>query len=155
MANALVLVDLRVPGNIGALLRSADAAAIDAVMLVDTALDLYNPNIIRSSTGACFLDNIFHLSSGEAMTWLRQNGFHIVSADVHGTSTLFDVDFQRPTAIVLGSEDNGISANWIDRADSLVRIPMDGRLTDSLNVSVSGAILMYELYRQRQSSRTA
>ncbi len=147
---AIVMVDLRVPGNIGALLRSADATALDAIILVDTSLDLYNPNIIRSSTGACFLDNIFLLSSEQAISYFKRGGFQIVSADPQGKKSIFEVDLCRKTAIVLGTEDSGLSPVWSENADSLVRIPMASRVTDSLNVSVTGAVFMYELYRQRQ-----
>ncbi len=148
---ALVLVDLRVPGNIGALLRSADAAGVDAILLVDSALDLYNPNIIRSSTGACFLGEIYQLSSHDAIAYLRQNGCQTVCADVSGMTSIFEFEFGAKSAIVLGAEDSGLSQFWIDQADNLVHIPMAGRLSDSLNVSVSGAVLMYELYRQRHA----
>ncbi len=151
----VVLADLRVPGNIGALLRTADAAGIDAVILVDTALDLYNPNIIRSSTGACFLDSIFHLTGDEAIAFLQQRAFQTIAADVGSGPGIYDLDLQRATAIVLGTEDRGLSQAWLDQADHRVRIPMAGRLSDSLNVSVSGAIFMYELYRQRHAGRAA
>ena len=148
--HALVLVNLQVPGNIGALLRTADAAAMDAVILVDTALDLYNPNVIRSSTGACFLDNIYLLSNDEALSFLKSGGFQIIAADVAGAGALYDVDLRPKTAIVLGTEDRGLEPCWINDADQVVRIPMRGLVSDSLNVSVSGAIFMYELYRQKQ-----
>ena len=150
--HAIVLVDLQVPGNIGALLRTADAAGIDAIILVDTALDLYNPNVIRSSTGACFLDNIYQLNSEEALGFFTKAGFQIVAADVAGGRTLYEVDFRAKSAIALGTEDQGLSRDWINRADQCVRIPMAGAVSDSLNVSVSGALFMYELYRQKQLS---
>ena len=147
--NAVALVDLRVPGNIGALMRSADASGMDAVVLVDCALDLYNPNIIRSSAGACFLDNIYQLSTGAALDYFRGAGMEIVAADVNGDS-LHDADFAESTAVVLGAEDKGLSDQWLQAADRRVCIPMSGRITDSLNVSVSGAILMFEMQRQRK-----
>ena len=150
--HAAALVDLRVPGNIGALLRTADASGIDAVILVDTALDLYNPNIIRSSTGACFRDNIFQLSSEEALSYFKKNGFQIYASDVSGSASVFELDYRSKVAIALGSEDHGLSRAWINQSDLLVHIPMSGGLSDSLNVSVSGAIFMYELFRQRHAS---
>ena len=150
--HALALVDLRVPGNIGALLRTADAAGMDAIILVDSALDLYNPNIIRSSTGACFLDNVYQLSSGDAAGFLKGGEFQIICADVAGATSLFEFDFPSKCVIVLGAEDCGLDEYWLAQADSRVKIPMAGGLSDSLNVSVSGAILMYESYRQRQAS---
>ena len=148
---AIVLVDLAVPGNIGALLRTADAAGIDAVILVDSALDLYNPNIIRSSTGACFRDNIYQLSSGEALAFFEADGFQIVAADAAGGRALYEVEFGPKTAIALGREDRGLPLEWRQRADHIARIPMCGAVCDSLNVSVSGALFMYELLRQRRS----
>ena len=150
--SALVLVGLRVPGNIGALMRSADASACDAVLLVDCALDIYNPNIIRSSTGACFLDNIVELTTDQALDYLGSAGLEIVAADVGGGS-LYNAEFAAKTAIVLGAEDRGLSADWLAHADRRLRIPMAGRAADSLNVSVSGAILLFELQRQRHHGR--
>lgn len=148
IAHALVLVKLGVPGNIGALLRTADAVGMDAVILVDTAVDIYNPNVIRSSTGACFLDNIYRLSGDEALAYFKTNGCQIVAADVEGEFTLHDIDFRKKSVIVLGSEDSGLDEGWISAADKVARIPMSGAISDSLNVSVSGSLFMYELYRQ-------
>lgn len=148
--SALVLVDLRVPGNIGALLRTADAAAIDAVILVDTALDLYNPNVIRSSAGACFRHNVYNLSSGDARDFLVAEAFQMVAADAAGERELYEIEFDQKSAIVLGSEDRGLPLKWIEAADAVARIPMAGAVSDSLNVSVSGALFMYELHRQRR-----
>ncbi len=145
----LVLVDLRKPGNIGALLRTADAVGFGAVLLVDTALDLYNPNVIRASTGACFLGNIYSLNSGEALAVLREAGFQLVAAHPEGEVSLFSAVFQARSALVLGTEDQGLSEAWRRASDALVRIPMMGQLADSLNVSVSGAVFMYEVLRQR------
>lgn len=148
IGRALVLVALQVPGNIGALLRTADAAGIDAVLLVDVALDLHNPNIIRSSTGACFRDSIYQLCSEEALTFLKGGGFRIAAADVGGQQSLYEVDFGEKTAIVLGTEDRGLPRDWVTAADDVLRVPMAGTISDSLNVSVCGALIMYELYRQ-------
>ncbi len=145
---ALVLVALQVPGNIGALLRTADAAGIDAVILVDVALDLYNPNVIRSSTGACFRDNVYQFSSDEALTFLKREAFHIAAADVAGERSLYELDFRAKSAIVLGAEDRGLPRDWVEAADDVLRVPMDGTVSDSLNVSVCGALILYELYRQ-------
>ncbi len=153
VCSALVLVDLRVPGNVGALMRSADASGgCEAIILVDCALDIYNPNIIRSSTGACFLDNIVELTTDQALDYLGSAGLEIVAADVGGGS-LYNAEFAAKTAIVLGAEDRGLSADWLAHADRRLRIPMAGRAADSLNVSVSGAILLFELQRQRHHGR--
>ncbi len=144
----LGLVDLRKPGNIGALLRSADAAGFGAVLLIDCVLDLYNPNLIRSSTGACFLDNIYLLTSDQALALLRRSGYTTLAATPEASSNLYDIAISEKTAIILGTEDQGLSEQWMKNCTQQVKIPMSGRITDSLNVSVSGAILMYEAYRQ-------
>ncbi|MGJ3237805.1 MAG: TrmH family RNA methyltransferase [Anaerolineae bacterium] len=149
----LALVDLRKPGNIGALLRTADAAGLDTVCLIDSALDLYNPNIIRASTGAVFLDNVYQIHREEAFAYFTEARMTVVGAHLDGTESLYTLDFTRGrTAIVLGTEDSGLDAIWVDRCDSLVKIPMVGTLSDSLNVSVSGAVFMYEALRQHQQA---
>ncbi len=151
-SHLLVLVDLRKPGNIGALLRTADAAGINMIFLVDSKLDLYNPNIIRASTGTVFLDNIYQMSRDEAFKFFSENQIQIVAAHLDGTQSLYDLDFNRGcTAIVLGTEDTGLDDIWVRRCEALVKIPMVGQVSDSLNVSVSGAIFMYEALRQRES----
>lgn len=144
---AIVLVNPAVPGNIGALMRSADAAGFDAVILVDMALDLYNPNIIRSSTGACFGDNIYQMNGDEALAALKSEGFQLVAADAAGGRTVYDIDFRPKTAIALGAEDRGLPPAWLEAADEVARVPMKGDLSDSLNVSVCGALFMYEIRR--------
>jgi RNA methyltransferase, TrmH family len=150
--NVLGLVDLRKPGNMGALLRTADATEFDAIILVDMSLDLYNPNIIRSSTGACFLDNIHQLDTLSTIDFCKSINMQVVAAYVNGNKTLYDVNFRQKTAIMLGTEDKGLSQQWVTNCDELVNIPMAGRISDSLNVSVSGAIFMYEALRQRNYS---
>jgi TrmH family RNA methyltransferase len=150
-ALVLGLVDLRKPGNIGALLRSADAAGFGAVLLIDCALDLYNPNLIRSSTGACFLDTIYSLTSDEALAFFRRSGYITLAATPSGTRNLYDVTIQDKTVIILGAEDEGLSKQWLKNCTEQVQIPMIGQIADSLNVSVSGAILMYEAYRQQRA----
>lgn len=147
-APVLCLVALEKPGNIGALLRTADASGFRHVILADTALDLYNPNVIRASTGACFLGNVYSLNSTQTLEALRAHGYRILAAHLRGTKSLYDVRFTPQTAIVLGTEDKGLPDLWAQACDELVRIPMVGQLSDSLNVSVSGAVLMYEALRQ-------
>jgi len=147
----LALVDLRKPGNIGALLRTADAAGIDMICLVDSVLDIYNPNIIRASTGTVFLGNIYQMSRDEAFAFFEDKAIAIVAAHLEGEKSLYDLDFNRQrTAIVLGTEDKGLDEIWVNQCDELVNIPMVGQVADSLNVSVSGAVFMYEALRQRQ-----
>lgn len=146
----LCLVDLQKPGNIGALLRTADSAGIDAVILVDTSLDLYNPNILRSSTGACFSDKVYTANTAEALTHLRSNSYHIIGAHLEGATNIYEVDFRPRCAFVMGNEAQGLSHLWYDACDTRARIPMMGDIADSLNVSVAGAIFMYEALRQRR-----
>jgi TrmH family RNA methyltransferase len=148
-AHLLILVDLRKPGNVGALLRTADATGF-TVLLVDSALDLYNPNIIRSSTGACFLDTIYTTTSAAARDFLRAQGYQTIATHLDGQQSLYTADFTRKSALVLGTEDTGLDDSWSIFCDQLVKIPMVGTLTDSLNVSVAGAIGMYEALRQKQ-----
>jgi TrmH family RNA methyltransferase len=151
-ACVLGLVGLEKPGNIGALLRTADATGFDAVLLIDTALDLYNPNVIRSSTGACFLGNVYSLTSAEASALLRRRRYALYAAAVDGETSLYDIAFDDRCAVILGTEDVGLDATWLQAADVRAQIPMVGTLSDSLNVSVSGAIFMAEVLRQRLSS---
>lgn len=148
----LAMVDLKKPGNIGAILRTADAAGIDMICLIDSTLDIYNPNIIRASTGTVFLDNIYQMTGDEAFDYFSKNQINIVATHLDGAQSLYDLDFNTGrTAIVLGTEDKGLDETWVKRCDSLVKIPMVGQVSDSLNVSVSGAIFMYEILRQRES----
>lgn len=145
----LALVGLEKPGNIGALLRSADGAGFKTILLIDTPLDLYNPNIIRSSTGACFLNNVYTLTTQQALTFFTEKGYQIATAHLDGDQSLYETEFADKTAIVLGTEDVGLPSVWSEAADLLLKIPMMGVISDSLNVSVSGAIFMYEVLRQR------
>lgn len=143
----LGMVDLRKPGNIGALLRTADAAGFKTILLIDTSLDIYNPNVIRSSTGACFLGNTYEVTSAQAMDFLKANDYSVLAAVVDGDRTLFEADYSGRSAVILGTEDQGLDDFWINQADQRVRIPMVGQITDSFNVSVSGAIFMMEALR--------
>jgi TrmH family RNA methyltransferase len=146
---ALVLVGLEKPGNIGALLRTANAAGITLTLLVDIASDLYNPNIIRASTGACFMPGIYQCATNEALAFLQQHQYTIVAAHLEGTD-LYTTPLSGNTAIVLGKEDAGLDATWTAASSVRVRIPMIGQVTDSLNVSVAGSIILYECLRQRR-----
>lgn len=148
----LALVGLTKPGNIGALLRTADATGIQAVFLVDIDVDLYNPNIIRASTGACFRNNVYHTTTHEAQQWFLQHKYHVVALHLEGKTDLFDVDFSQKTALVLGTEDTGLSNQWVTGNTILTKIPMQSEIVDSLNVSVTGAICMFEALRQRNNT---
>lgn len=151
-APVLALVGLQKPGNIGALMRTADASGFASVFLIDTALDRYNPNIIRASTGACFLDNVYRLDPGRALRFFKARDYLTVAAHLQGKASLYEVRFPARTAVVLGTEDVGLDDRWRDASRVLMKIPMVGQVTDSLNVSVSGAVIMYEVFRQQVSS---
>lgn len=149
--NPLVVVLERVekPGNLGAILRSADAAGVDAVIVCDPLTDLYNPNLIRSSVGGFFSVPCVACTSEECIAFLKSSGIQILTAQLQDSSLYYDTDMRRATAIVMGTEATGLTDQWREAADAHIRIPMLGRI-DSLNVSVSAAILMYEAVRQRQ-----
>lgn len=148
--NPLVLVadSVEKPGNLGALLRTADAAALDAVIVCDPNVDLYNPNVIRSSLGCLFTQQVAVCSSEEAIEWLRKNCICIFAATPQGALPYFKADFKHPSAIVVGSEANGLGQKWLRNADFKIAIPMKGEV-DSLNVSVSAAVILFEAVRQR------
>ena len=147
----LIMVMERVekPGNLGAVLRSADAAGADGVILCDPLTDLYNPNLIRASIGAIFTVPVVACTSAEAIAWLKANNIRILTAQLQDSAPYYDVDMTCGTALVMGTEATGLTNAWRQAADAHILIPMLGRL-DSLNVSVSAAILLYEAVRQRQ-----
>jgi len=144
----VVLESVEKPGNLGAVLRSADAAGADAVIVCDPLTDLYNPNLIRSSIGAIFTVPTIACTSEECITFLKQQGIQILTAQLQDSKLYYDTDMCGPTAIVMGTESTGLTQQWRDAATAHIRIPMLGRL-DSLNVSVSAAILLFEAVRQR------
>lgn len=148
--NPLLMVLERVekPGNLGAVLRSADAAAADAVIVCDPLTDLYNPNLIRSSIGAIFTVPTVACSSEECIRFLKSKGIQILTAQLQDSKLYYDTDMRCGTAIVMGTESTGLTNIWRNAADAHIRIPMKGQL-DSLNVSVSAAILLFEAVRQR------
>lgn len=144
----IVLESVEKPGNLGAILRSADAAGADAVVVCDPLTDLYNPNLIRASIGAIFSVPTVACTSEECIAFLRQKGIQILTAQLQDSHPYYDVDMQKPIAIVMGTESTGLTDQWRKAATAHIRIPMLGKL-DSLNVSVSSAILLYEAVRQR------
>jgi len=148
----LVLESVEKPGNIGAVLRTADAAGADAVIVCDPLTDIYNPNLIRASLGAIFSVPVVACTSQEACKWLQSNHIQILTAQLQDSKFYYDIDMKRGTAIVMGTEDKGLSDYWRVNSDSKILIPMNG-LVDSLNVSVSAAILCFEAVRQRQCSK--
>lgn len=145
----MVLESIEKPGNLGAVLRSADAAHADAVLICDPLTDLYNPNLIRASIGAVFTVPTVACSSKEAIAFLQKRNIQILTAQLQDSSFYYDIDMKRGTALVMGTESTGLTDEWRKAASAHIRIPMLGRL-DSLNVSVSAAILLFEAVRQRQ-----
>lgn len=143
-----VLESVEKPGNLGAVLRSADAAKADAVIVCDPLTDIYNPNLIRASIGAVFTVPTVCASTEDTIDFLKNKGIQILTAQLQDSSLYYDCDMKRGTAIVMGTESTGLSQAWRKAASSHIRIPMLGRL-DSLNVSVSAAILLFEAVRQR------
>lgn len=149
----VVLESVEKPGNLGAILRSADASGVDAVIVCDPLTDLYNPNLIRSSIGGIFTVPTAAATSEETIKWLKDRGIKIYTAQLQDSEWYYDTDMTKGTAIVMGTEATGLTDIWRKAADAHIKIPMLGKL-DSLNVSVSAAILMYEAVRQRNSSET-
>ena len=146
----VVLESVEKPGNLGAILRSADAAGADALIVCDPLTDLYNPNLIRNSTGAIFSVPCVACTSDECIKFLKKNNIQILTAQLQDSELYYDTDMKCGTAIVMGTEATGLTDIWRKAADAHIRIPMLG-ITDSLNVSVSAAILLYEAVRQREA----
>ena len=142
-----VLEGIEKPGNVGAILRTADAAGISAVLLASPRTDLFNPNVIRASQGAVFSLPIAQEGTEQVIDWLRERNFPIVAAKVDGSSNYTQANLSPPCAIVLGSEADGLTRLWSSDDVTGVRLPMLGRV-DSLNVSVTASVLFYEALRQ-------
>ena len=146
----VVLQSVEKPGNLGAILRTAEAAGVNAVIVCDPLTDLYNPNLIRASIGGVFSVPVAVCDSKACIAFLKERGIRILTAQLQDSYEYYDYNMRRATAIVMGTESTGLTDQWREAADVHIRIPMLGRL-DSLNVSVSAAILMYEAVRQRNS----
>lgn len=136
------------PGNIGALLRTADAAGVDAVLIANPKTDLYNPNLIRSSVGCVFTTPVAIGSVSEIIQFLQQRRIALFCASADAPHPYYEVDFTQPAAIVVGAEADGLSEVWFTQATERIGIPMQGEI-DSMNVSVAAAILIFEAKRQR------
>lgn len=151
--DALVVVveSVEKPGNLGAILRSADAAGADAVMVCDARTDIYNPNLIRASVGTVFSVPCVACGSADCIGFLKTRGIKILTAQLQDSDVYFDADMRGATALVMGTEATGLTEQWREAADAHVRIPMLG-VADSLNVSVSAAVLLYEALRQRSEA---
>jgi len=143
-----VLEGVEKPGNIGAVLRSADAAGVSAVLLASPATDLFNPNAIRASLGTIFSVPVATAASEDVLAWLQSHELPIVAARVEGSAVYTEIDFRRPAAIVIGSEAHGLTSVWSGDDVKAVRLPMLGA-ADSLNLSAAAAVLFYEALRQR------
>ena len=148
--NPLILVaeGLEKPGNLGALLRTADAANIDAVIIANPKSDMYNPNIVRSSVGCLFTRQIAVATSEEAIAYLKENNINIYCATLQDSTTYHTQNYNEPTALVVGTEATGITEIWRKNSTKNIIIPMQGSI-DSMNVSVAAAILLFEAKRQR------
>ena len=143
----LVAERLEKPGNLGAMLRSAAAAGANAMVLCNGRTDLWNPNVIRASQGACFAVPAAVATAMETLSWLRRRAIQVVAAAPLAPRTCYDVDLRTPSAVVLGAEHDGLTSVW--NGESRVRIPMSGQV-DSLNVAQAASILLFEAVRQRR-----
>ena len=148
--NPLILVAeaLEKPGNIGAILRTADAANLDAVIIANPKSDIYNPNVVRSSVGCLFTNNIATGTTSEIIAFLKEKNIRFFSATLQNSIAYHTQDYTLPTALVVGTEATGLSEEWRVAATQNINIPMQGQI-DSMNVSVAAAILIFEAKRQR------
>ena len=144
----LVCESVEKPGNLGAMLRTADAVGVDAVVAAQPITDWGNPNIVRASKGTVFSVPVAAADSTDVLAWARQRSLRVVAATPETDTMFTDLDLTGPTAVAVGSEKHGLSAEWLESADARVRIPMFGR-ANSLNVATSAAIILYEALRQR------
>jgi RNA methyltransferase, TrmH family len=144
----LVLETVEKPGNLGAILRTADAAGLDAVIICDPQTDIYNPNAIRSSIGCIFTVPVVTSTTEHTISWLRSNKITMFATALTATRYYHEEQYRNPCAIIMGSESSGLSQKWLDEADYLIKIPMRGKI-DSMNVSVSAAVVIFEALRQR------
>jgi RNA methyltransferase, TrmH family len=145
----LILEAVEKPGNLGAILRTADAAGIDAVIICDPQTDFYNPNVIRSSVGCVFTKQIASATSEETIAWLKKNNISIFCTYLKASHPYHEIDFTQSSAIVMGTEATGLSDVWVKNATSNIIIPMHGKI-DSMNVSNAAAVVVFEAIRQRQ-----
>jgi RNA methyltransferase, TrmH family len=145
----IVAESIEKPGNLGAILRTADAAHVDALLVCDVRVDVWNPNVVRASRGAVFSVPTVECDNASALGWLKERKVRILAATPSADQTYSDIDLREPVAIAVGTEDEGLTAFWMSNADVKVRIPMMGKI-NSLNVSVSTALIVYEAVRQRR-----
>jgi RNA methyltransferase, TrmH family len=144
----IVAESIEKPGNLGAILRTADAAGVDAVIVCDPRVDIWNPNVVRASRGAIFTVPTVESANSNALAWLKSRGMQVLAATPSADKLYTDVNLREPVAIVVGTEDRGLTDFWMSNADIKVKIPMMGKV-NSLNVSIATALLAYEAVRQR------
>ncbi len=145
----IILEAVEKPGNLGAILRTADAAGADAVIINQAKTDIYNPNVIRASQGTVFTVPVVVASPGQTLKFSKQNKIKVFATAPRAKKEYFEADFRNGSAILLGAEDKGLSQEWLALADEKIKIKMRGKI-DSLNVSVSAAIILFEALRQRK-----
>tara|TARA_X000000368_G_scaffold418619_1_gene419030 strand:- start:1201 stop:1986 length:786 start_codon:yes stop_codon:yes gene_type:complete len=139
------------PGNIGAILRTADAAGVDAVIIANPKTEIYNPNIIRSSLGTVFSSQIGLGKTKEVINFLKKNKIKIISTLIKNSVNYSSVKFTGPCSIIVGTESSPLSDDWVKNSDELINIPMKGKI-DSLNLSVTSAIVIFEALKQRNAN---
>lgn len=144
----LLLVGIEKPGNLGTMLRSADGAGVDAVILCDAVTDIFNPNTVRASVGTLFSVPVIESNLAECSQWLADQGIPMLAMTPHAKKSLYETSLSGPVAVAVGSEMLGLSDPWLERAEMKVSLPMAG-IADSLNVSTAAAITLYEVCRQR------
>jgi RNA methyltransferase, TrmH family len=144
----LVLESVEKPGNLGAILRTADASGVDAVIICDPQTDFYNPNVIRSSIGCIFTKQVAAATSEETIAWLKKNKIAIYCTYLKASKGYHLTDYTKPSAIVMGTEATGLSDGWVNNSDANIIIPMQGKI-DSMNVSTAAAVVVFEAKRQR------
>ena len=147
----LVVEAIEKPGNLGSILRSADASGVNGLIICDKTTDLYNPNVLRASTGAIFYVPIAECTSDEAIKWLHSNNIDTLAATPHAKDCYDNIDMTKSIAIVTGTEQYGLSPLWMDNSKIKTRIPMCGKI-DSLNVAIATSILLFEASRQRRTN---
>ena len=152
-ADPLVLVveSVEKPGNLGAMLRTAEAAGADAVVVADPTTDVFNPNVVRASLGSLFTIPLAVADGDEALGWLREMGLRVIATSPAAAEPCWKSDLSGGAAVVIGPEQHGLSGRWLEGADQTVRIPMSGTV-DSLNAGSAAAVLLFEARRQRSDS---
>lgn len=146
----LIAEAIEKPGNLGSMLRSADAVHVDGVIICDRCTDIYNPNVVRASVGTLFTQPVVEAAGGETLLWLREKKIKVVAATPHAKEEFTEADLTGGVAIAVGTEQLGLSDAWLEACDLQVRIPMNG-IADSLNVATAATLLLYEVLRQRKT----